>query len=82
MILTTETVVLVVYRRIVMKKRIISGVVMAAIVALVLTLGLCFENKILTIFISLLAALGVAEFVGNAAKVENNVFKSFYGREK
>ncbi len=58
-----------------MKKRIISGVVMGVAVALVLILGLCIENVILTTFVSLIAALGVFELVSNAAKIDDLVFK-------
>ena len=58
-----------------MKKRIISGVVMGAIVALVLVLGLCIENIILKVFIAIIAALGVFELVGNAARIENIIFR-------
>lgn len=58
-----------------MKKRIISGVVMGAIVALVLVFGLSFNNLILTTFVAIVAALGVNELVGNAAKIDNTVIK-------
>ncbi|MBQ8740449.1 MAG: phosphatidate cytidylyltransferase [Clostridia bacterium] len=58
-----------------MKKRIISGVVMGAIVALVLVFGLSLNNLILTTFVAVVAALGVNELVGNAAKIENAVIK-------
>ena len=58
-----------------MKKRIISGVVMGAIVALVLVFGLELNNLILTTFVAIVAALGVNELISNAAKVENNIIK-------
>ncbi len=58
-----------------MKKRIISGVVMGAIVLLVLVLGLYIENTIITIFVAGVAALGVTELVSNAAGIKNKVFK-------
>jgi len=58
-----------------MKTRIISGVVMGAIVALVLALGLYVENLILTCFVAIVAALGVFELVGNAAKINNIIFR-------
>ncbi|MBQ6885284.1 MAG: phosphatidate cytidylyltransferase [Clostridia bacterium] len=58
-----------------MKTRIISGVVMGAIVALALALGLYVENLILTCFVAIVAALGVFELVGNAAKINNIIFR-------
>lgn len=58
-----------------MKKRIISGVVMGAIVAFVLALGLGVQNKIITVFVAGVAAIGVTEFVCNAAKIQNKIFK-------
>lgn len=58
-----------------MKKRIISGVVMGALVALVLVLGIYLENLIITTFIAIVAALGVVEFVCNAAKIDNVILK-------
>lgn len=58
-----------------MKQRIISGAVMGGVVALVLVLGLLVKSVILTTFVSLIAALGVFELVGNAAKIENIIFK-------
>lgn len=62
-----------------MKKRIISGVVMGAIVALVLALGLNVSggSAIITSFVSLVAALGVFELVGNAAKINNIILRVF-----
>lgn len=53
-----------------MQKRIISGVVMGAVVALVLVLGLKVDNIVITIFLSAVAALGVWELVVNAAGVK------------
>ncbi len=58
-----------------MKKRIISGVIMGALVALVLVLGIYLENLIITTFIAIVAALGVVEFVCNAAKIDNVILK-------
>lgn len=58
-----------------MKQRIISGAVMGGIVALVLVLGLFVKSLILTTFVALIAALGVFELVGNAAKIENIIFR-------
>lgn len=58
-----------------MKKRIVSGVIMGALVALVLVLGIYLENLIITTFIAIVAALGVVEFVCNAAKIENVILK-------
>lgn len=58
-----------------MKQRIISGTVMGGIVALVLVMGLFIKSVILTTFVAIIAALGVFELVGNAAKIENIVFR-------
>lgn len=58
-----------------MKKRIISGVVMGAVVVAVLALGLLLKSFILTTFVSIVAALGVFELVANAAKIENIIFR-------
>lgn len=58
-----------------MKKRIISGIVMGAIVVLVLVLGIYLENLILTTFVAIVAALGVFELVSNAAKIDNVIFR-------
>ena len=60
-----------------MKKRIISGAVMGAIVVIVLLLGLNVEKTILTAFVSIVAALGVFELVSNAAKIDNVIFRVF-----
>lgn len=73
MILTTEIADLAEYRSDFMKQRIISGAVMGGIVAIVLLLGFLVESTIITIFVAAVAALGVAELVRNAAKVENKV---------
>lgn len=62
-----------------MKKRIISGVVMGAIVLLVLVLGLNVSNLIINAFIAVIAALGAIELVCNAAKVDNIIFKILVG---
>ena len=53
-----------------MKQRIISGVVMAAVVALTLLLGLKLNNVIITVFIALVAAVGVWEFTFNAMGIK------------
>ena len=53
-----------------MKKRIISGVVMGAIVALVLVLGLTISNVIITIFVAAIAAMAVWELTFNALNVK------------
>ncbi len=58
-----------------MKQRIISGVIMGGVVAVVLILGLTINNVILTTFLAIVAALGVFELVGNAAKIENIIFR-------
>ncbi len=58
-----------------MKTRIISGAIMAAIIAAVLFLGLTINNIIIVTFIAIVAALGVYELVANAAKVESIVLK-------
>ena len=62
-----------------MKKRIISGIVMGAVVALVLALGLLLENFIITAFVAIIAGIGVLELVGNAAKIDWIVFKILSG---
>lgn len=53
-----------------MKQRIISGVVMGAIVVLVLILGLEVESFIITAFLGILAAVAVFELVINAARLK------------
>lgn len=58
-----------------MKQRIISGVVMGAIVTFVLILGLALDNIILTTFVALIAAFGVLELIINVAKIQNIIFK-------
>lgn len=73
MILTKEIADLAAFRSVFMKQRIISGAIMGGIVALVLLLGLLVESTIITIFVAAVAALGIAELVRNAAKVENKV---------
>ena len=52
-----------------MKQRIISGVVMGAIVVLVLILGLEIESFIITAFLCILAAVAAFELVINAARL-------------
>lgn len=54
-----------------MKKRIISGVVMAAVVAGILWLGLNINSIIITAFVAAIAVIGVYELVSNAAKIES-----------
>lgn len=71
---TKETDDLAEYRSDFMKKRIISGIVMGIVVALVLVLGICVKNIIITTFVAMVAAVGVAELVRNAAKIENMIF--------
>lgn len=58
-----------------MKQRIISGAIMAAVVLLVLILGLTLDNLIIITFVAIIAALGVYELVCNAAKVDNIILK-------
>ncbi len=58
-----------------MKTRIISGAVMAAVVALVLFFGLEVSSIVLVVFVAAIAALGVYELVANAAKVQNIALK-------
>lgn len=58
-----------------MKKRIISGVIMAAVAAVVLALGLLLENIIITAFVAVIAGIAIFELVGNAAKIDDIVFK-------
>lgn len=60
-----------------MKQRIISGVIMGAVVALVLLLGLTIPggSVVLTVFVALIAALGVFELIGNALNIEDIAFR-------
>lgn len=58
-----------------MKRRIISGVLLAAVVAAVLVAGYMWNSIVITAFISLLAAVGTYEFVANTAKIEGIVSK-------
>lgn len=53
-----------------MKKRIISGVVMAAVVALVLILGLEIKSVFITVFLCIIAAIACYELVVNAAGMQ------------
>ena len=53
-----------------MKQRIISGVIMAAVVALALLLGLKLNNVIITVFVALVAAVAVWEFTFNALGIK------------
>ena len=74
MIITSATAVLVEFRSVVMKKRIISGVVMGAIVALVLLLGLQLKTFIITVFLAAVAAIATFELVVNAARIKGLVW--------
>lgn len=58
-----------------MKKRIISGVIMGVIVAIMLVLGIFVHNVIINVFVALIAALGTIELVANAAKIDNVILK-------
>lgn len=58
-----------------MKQRIISGGVMTGIVALVLILGLNFNSVIITLFLAVIAAIGVWEFICNAIGIKDKVFQ-------
>ena len=49
-----------------MKQRIISGVIMGAIVALMLVLGLTVSDIIITVFVAAIAAIGIWELIFNA----------------
>lgn len=53
-----------------MKQRIISGVIMAGIVATTLLLGLKLDNIVITVFIALVAAVAVWEFTFNALGIK------------
>ena len=54
-----------------MKTRIISGIVMGAIVAAVLTAGLLWNSIVIAVFVALLAAGAVYELVHNVAKIQS-----------
>ncbi len=54
-----------------MKTRIISGIVMAAILAAVLTVGMNFEPVVITAFVAILAAAGTYELTYNAAGIKS-----------
>lgn len=56
-----------------MKKRIISGVVMAAIVAVVLYVGLNAQNLVITAFLAILAGVAMSELIGNAAGMKDRL---------
>ena len=53
-----------------MKTRIISGVIMALLVAGILALGFMWESIIITIAVSLLALIAVYELLSNAAGIK------------
>lgn len=57
-----------------MKKRIISGIVMGAIVSLALVLGLTINTVIITAFLAVIAAIATFELVTNAAKLQGMVW--------
>ncbi len=52
-----------------MKTRIISGIVMGAIVAAVLALGMLWNDIVISVFVSILAAIAIYELIKNVAKV-------------
>lgn len=54
-----------------MKTRIISGIVMGAIVAAVLAVGLLWNDIVISIFVSILAAIAIYELVKNVGKVNS-----------
>ncbi len=54
-----------------MKTRIISGIVMGAIVAAVIALGFLWQSAVITVCIALLAAVAVFELLHNAAKINS-----------
>ncbi len=55
-----------------MKTRIISGIVMGAIVAAVLTAGFLWESLVITVAIAVLAAMAVYELLHNAVKITSH----------
>ncbi len=54
-----------------MKTRIISGIVMGVIVAVVLAAGLLWNDIVISVFVSLLAAIAIYELVKNVAKIKS-----------
>ena len=54
-----------------MKTRIISGIVMGAIVALALALGIFVSDWFVTGFMAIIAAIGSYELLGNAAGIKS-----------
>lgn len=54
-----------------MKTRIISGIVMGAIVAAVIALGFLWQSAVITVCIALLAAVAVFELLHNAVKINS-----------
>ena len=56
-----------------MKTRIISGIVMGAIVIAVLVAGILVSPYFITAFVAILAAIGAYELVGNAAGVKSKL---------
>ena len=55
-----------------MKTRIISGIVMGAIVAAVLVVGYLWAPIVISIAVGLLAAVAMYEIIHNAAGIKNN----------
>ena len=53
-----------------MRTRIISGIVMGAIVAAVLALGLLWNPIVITLFVALISAGAVYELLHNAAGIK------------
>ena len=56
-----------------MKTRIISGIIMGAIVAAVLTVGLVWEPLIITVAIAIIAAVAIYELLHNAAGIKDKL---------
>ena len=56
-----------------MKTRIISGIVMGAIVAAVLTAGFLWESVVITVAIAIIAAVAVYELLHNAAGIKDKL---------
>lgn len=56
-----------------MKTRIISGIVMGAIVAAVLTVGFLWESVVITIAIAIIAAVAIYELLHNAAGIKDKL---------
>ena len=54
-----------------MKTRIISGIVMGAIVACILAVGFLWNTAVITVALALLAAVAIYELLHNAAKIDS-----------